>query len=180
MDSTSMKRVQSFLIVATVLLLATSALAAPFNRTQELEVQYISLGSTYYPHVLAEHEERESLIRAVGQSPNADLTATYGPYLVPTMYNTILFLLYPDGTATAEMLDPNDHMQTMLIMGTYQRQGRRLTIDLDDVDLQIFTVFTGKASKDSKKCYQGTSEAPQPGFPGSFWVTYWEGCRARF
>ena len=178
-NTTAMTRVASTVLVSAFLMssMVSTVEAAPFGREQVLEVQYISLGSTYYAYVLAEHEAREQQIRRIRQSPDLALQEEFGPYLTPTLYNTVVFRLFPDGSATAEMVDPNNHTQSMIIAGTYVRQGRNLTIELDDDQLQIYTVFVGKSSKDDKKCYQGTSEAPQPGFPGSFWVTYWQGCR---
>ena len=171
-----MKSISAAFIAASIAV-GPTAWADTFNRTKTLEVQYISLGSTYYAHVLQEHETRETLVRQIRQSPDAALQAEFGSYLEPTLYNTIVFNLYPDGSVSAEILDPTDHTQFLQVSGTYDRQGRNLVIALDDDGLQIWTVFVGKASKDSKKCYQGTSEAPQADFPGSFWVTYWQGCR---
>ena len=172
-----MKLITSFVAIA-LMLASSDSFAGTFNKTQELEIQFLSLGSTYYSHVLTAHEQRETLIRQIKDEPNADLTNEYSAYLEPSMYNTVVFRLFPDGTATAEMIDPNNHTQMMVISGTYDRAGRNLVIDLDDANLQITTDFVGKSSKADKKCYQGTSESPQPGFPGSFWVTYWEGCRS--
>ena len=173
-------RMQPITLIAlaglTLAALASDASAAPFRKEKTLTLQFVHLGSVNEPHVAAAHAEHQVLVDDIKDVPNADLSARFGPYLNPTFYNTVVAVLRPDGTAIISIPDVGSG-QTLDVPGTYVRQGRNLAFTGFNASLGLDFTFVGKASKQDRKCYQGTGESRPPGFENAPLVAYWEGCR---
>lgn len=156
--------------------LAPEAEAAPFRKEKTLTLQFLHFGSVHDPAVAAAHAEHQILVDDIRDVPNADLSSRYQPYLNPTFYNTVIAVLRPDGTTTVTIPDAGSG-QTIDVEGTYIRSGRNLAFSVADAARNLDFTFIGKASKQDRKCYQGTAESRPPGFELTPLVAYWEGCR---
>ena len=152
------------------------ASAAPFKRDKTLSLQFVHLGTVGDPAVAATHADHQERVDDIRDVPDADLSARFAPYLNPTFYNTVVVTLRSDGTASVLVPDPGSG-QAVAVVGTYVRSGRNLAFSAVDPSRGYDFTFIGKASKQNKKCYQGTAESKPPGFETMPIAAYWEGCR---